>query len=266
MKITTHLTLLAMAAFGSAVAEKPTPVERDAPALVVRELAIVTGVINQVGTGIASLDQAVQAFTTDPTQLQQASQQLINTFRQGATSIQGSTELTLQEAVQLQQLVGSLQTNGQSLVRNLQNKKPAFQQANLCDVVRAQVGEFTTGAGSLIDAIVSKVPQAAQQIAAQMAAGFTRALQESAQGFSSQNCVNAGGAGAGVGVGNGNGNGNNNNNNNNGAIGSTPVTNTTQPGQVTNPSGLPTQGNGASAQAFSVAAAIVAFGAAAIMA
>ncbi|CRK17087.1 hypothetical protein BN1723_011217, partial [Verticillium longisporum] len=245
MKITTHLTLLAMAAFGSAIAEKPTPVERDAPALVVRELAIVTGVINQVATDIGSLDQAVQAFTTDPTQVQQASQQLMDTFRQGTASIQASNELTLQETVQLQQLVGSLQTNGQSLVQNLQDKQPAFQQANLCDVVRAQVGEVTTGASGLIDAIVSKVPQAAQQIAAQMAAGFTRSLQDSAQGFSSQSCVNA---------------------NNNGAIGGTPVTNTTQPGQVSNPSGQPTQRGGASAQTFSLAAAIVAFGAAAVMA
>ncbi|EGY23579.1 uncharacterized protein VDAG_05017 [Verticillium dahliae VdLs.17] len=228
MKITTHLTLLAMAAFGSAIAEKPTPVERDAPALVVRELAIVTGVINQVATDIGSLDQAVQAFTTDPTQVQQASQQLME-----------------HETVQLQQLVGSLQTNGQSLVQNLQDKQPAFQQANLCDVVRAQVGEVTTGASGLIDAIVSKVPQAAQQIAAQMAAGFTRSLQDSAQGFSSQSCVNA---------------------NNNGASGGTPVTNTTQPGQVSNPSGQPTQRGGASAQTFSLAAAIVAFGAAAVMA
>ncbi|KAF3355649.1 hypothetical protein VdG1_03941 [Verticillium dahliae VDG1] len=195
MKITTHFTLLAMAAFGSAIAEKPTPVERDAPALVVRELAIVTGVINQVATDIGSLDQA------------------------GTASIQASNELTLQETVQLQQL--------------------------LCDVVRAQVGEVTTGASGLIDAIVSKVPQAAQQIAAQMAAGFTRSLQDSAQGFSSQSCVNA---------------------NNNGASGGTPVTNTTQPGQVSNPSGQPTQRGGASAQTFSLAAAIVAFGAAAVMA
>ncbi|KAM0283747.1 hypothetical protein ACHAQH_002336 [Verticillium albo-atrum] len=263
MKITTHLTLLAMA-LSPALAEKPTPAGREAPALVARDLATVTGVINQVGTGISSLDRAVQSFTTDPTQVQQASQQLINTFRQGATSIQGSTELTLQEAIQLQQLVGGLQSSGQSLVRNLQAKKPAFQQANLCDIVRSQVADVTTGASGLIDAIVGKVPQAAQQIAAQMAAGFTRTLQESAQGFSAQNCVNAGGqtgGGAGVGVGTGTGNGNAND-----AIGSTPVSNTTLPGQVTNPSGAPSQVNGASAQVVSVAAAVVAFGAAVVMA
>ncbi|KAM0328825.1 hypothetical protein ACHAQA_005241 [Verticillium albo-atrum] len=261
MKITTGFSLLALAV-GTAFAETPTPASNDAPALVARELAVVTGVINQVGTGIASLDRAVQGFTNDPTAVQQASSQLINTFRQGASSIQGTTELTLQEALQLQQLVGGLQTNGQSLVRNLQAKKPAFQQANLCDIVRSQVADVTTGASTLIDAIVSKVPQAAQQIAAQMAAGFTRTLQESAQSFSAQNCVNAGGqTGGGVGGGTGTGNGN-------GSIGGTPVSNGTQPGspgQVTSPTSTPGQVNGAASQVVSVAAAVMALGAAVIM-
>jgi hypothetical protein len=154
-----------------------------------------------------NLNQALQSFNGDPSGLQRSAGELVNTLRQGATAVQGTTELTIQEAVGLQQSVGGLQSEGQTLVRNLEAQKPRLQQANLCDVVRQQVGQVNQGAGQLITAVVGKVPEGVRQIAQQMTQAFTQVLAQTEQSFSAQQCVNGQASGNSTNLpGSGNGN------------------------------------------------------------
>lgn len=188
MKFSSNIALAALAV-GSAVADN-TLAERD--------LQTVTTVISNVEQSMRQLDQAVQSFNGDPNNLQRAAGQLVQTLQQGSTAVQGTTELTVQEAVTLQQSVGGLQTEGQSLVRNLESQKPRLQQANQCDTVRQSVGQVSQGATQLITAVVNKVPQGVRQIAQQMTQGLTQALSQTEQSFAPGSCVNANGQGGGV--------------------------------------------------------------------
>jgi hypothetical protein len=197
MKSTTELLLLVISlAFSHAKAtELPTKVRAEPPTLVLRDLATVTSVVAQVDAGIRNLDTAVKAFAGNPAGIADASTSLLSMIRSGTTTIQASTELSLQDALNLQSIVTGLQGNAQTLVTDLAAKKAAFQQASLCDVVRQQVNDISSGSGALISAVVSKVPQAAQAIAAQLASGFTDTLAQSQAAFAQGNCTNASGSG-----------------------------------------------------------------------
>ncbi|KAH6691267.1 cell wall protein [Plectosphaerella plurivora] len=209
MKFSASFALAAFA-IGSAVADNT--IADNSAALAERDLQTVTSVITNVQTGMRNLNQALQSFNGDPAALSRSASELVNTLRQGATAVQGTTELTIQEAVNLQQSVGGLQSEGQTLVRNLEAQKPRLQQANLCDVVRQQVGQVNQGAGQLITAVVGKVPEGVRQIAQQMTQAFTQVLAQTEQSFSAQRCVNGQASGnstnlPGSGTGNNGGNG-----------------------------------------------------------
>jgi hypothetical protein len=57
--------------------------------------------------------------------------------------------------------------------------------------VQLQVTGIATASKVLSDAVVAKVPQAAQQIAAQMANGFTSTVAQSQETFADGNCTNS---------------------------------------------------------------------------
>jgi hypothetical protein len=201
MKFVTEASILALAA--GTFAKQPTPVRRDVPSLVERDVATISNVVMEVDMGIKNLDSAVQAFNRDPTPLQMASMNLQNTIKTGTKSIQATSEITLQDAIMLQTFVTSLQGDGQSLVTNLESKKADFEKAGLCDLVREQVSSVSSSGSALIDAVVSKVPESARTIASQLAGGFTATLAQSEGSFAAGNCTNAAGTGTGTSTGGG---------------------------------------------------------------
>lgn len=204
MKFSTQLSAAALALSVSVTAQEhmqpPTLVVRsDTPSLVGRDLAAVTGVINGVNDKIKALDTAVKGFSSDPTALTTAATDLSNTITTGTTTIKASTPLTLNDAVMLQQIVGGLQGDGQTLVTDLAAKKPDFEKAGLCEVILQQSQTLSTNSQALIDAVVAQVPTAAQTIASQLAGGFTATLNQNSATFAQGNCTNAAGTSAQVG-------------------------------------------------------------------
>ena len=180
MKITAFFTCLAL---GSA------------SELLSRDLATVTTVVGTVDTNIKALAQAVQAFTSDATQVNSASQSLLESVKQGTITISATAELSLTDAISLQQTVSALQTDGEALVSGLAAKKAAFEQAGLCTVVFNTATELGIASKALIDAVVGKVPEAARGVAGNLVSGVISTLQKSADDFSQGNCINAGGSG-----------------------------------------------------------------------
>ncbi|KAK6212202.1 cell wall protein [Colletotrichum tabaci] len=189
MKFTTEFTLLTLAM--GVFAEPPTRV------VVERDLATIQGVIQQVGNQLKELNKAVEGFNGDLNSLATAAGGFTNVLNQGTQQVQGTSEITLNEALQLQQFVSSLQSDGNALTKNLEKKKPEFEKANLCGVISSQIGSVGDGAKKLIDAVVSKVPQSVQSVASQLAGSFASTLTSTQQTFAEGNCTNANGSGGG---------------------------------------------------------------------
>lgn len=185
----TSFSLLALAlgvSAGSVIDDTPSRVERDLPTI--------TTVMNNVGDKLNALDQAVVAFSGgDSTAFQDAATSLETTIQDGLTQVQGTSNLSLSDALGLQSQVGTLQDAGTKLVSDLASKKTQIQDAGLCDTVRSQSTSLNDLSQQLINAITSKVPQEAQSIASQLTAGFTAALQQNQANFAQGNCTNAAG-------------------------------------------------------------------------
>ncbi|KAI3390790.1 hypothetical protein diail_8659 [Diaporthe ilicicola] len=164
-----------------------------------RDLATIQGVIGDVSTKLQALNTAAQGFSGDAGALTSASSDLSNTIKTGTTTVQGTSNLSLTDAVSLQSTVQGLQGNAQTLVTNLAGKKQAIEQAGLCSTVLQQSQGLSTDSQSLIDAVVSKVPQEAQSIAQNLVAGFTSTLQQNQANFAQGNCTNSGGGSGGGG-------------------------------------------------------------------
>lgn len=175
----------------------------DAPTKVQRDLATVSNVVQAVAQSITALDNAVQNFqgSNDMQNLNNAASALENVITQGTSAIQGTAALSVNDAISLQGLVGSLETEGQRLVFNLANKKPQIQQANMCDSVRQQSDQLTSNSQNLINAVVGKVPTELQGVAGQFAQAFTDTLRQNSANFAPGNCSNANGQQGGGGGG-----------------------------------------------------------------
>ncbi|ORY72109.1 hydrophobic surface binding protein A-domain-containing protein [Pseudomassariella vexata] len=172
-----------------------------------RDLATVQQVIQSVSTSLTQLDTTVKAFDgSNLNQLTTDASALVDTLKQGITKVQGTTPLTLQDALSLQSTVTDLQTKGQTLLDSLTAKKSQIEKAGLCTVVQTNLKDVSDQSKALIDAVVQKVPQEAQTIAGNLASGVTSTLQGGQASFGQGNCTNAAGA-AGAGGGGGGGGG-----------------------------------------------------------
>ncbi|KAK1453087.1 cell wall protein [Colletotrichum paranaense] len=189
MKFTTEITLLTLAM--GVFAEPPTKVVAE------RDLATIQGVIQQVGNSLKDLNKAVEGFNGDLSGLAGAAGAFTNTLNQGTQQVMGTSEITLNEALQLQQFVSGLQSDGNALTKNLEKKKPEFEKASLCGIISSQVGSVGDGAKKLIDTVVTKVPQSVQSVASQLAGSFATTLSSTQQSFAAGNCTNANGMGGG---------------------------------------------------------------------
>lgn len=171
----------------------------DTPSRVGRDLPTITTVINNVGDKINALDQAASSYNGgDATAFQSAGTDLEDAISSGVTTVQGTSDLTLNDAIGLQSQVTTLQSSAEKLVSDLASKKTQIQEASLCDTVRDQSTRLNDLSKQLIDAITAKVPTAAQSIASQLTAGFTATLQQNQANFAEGNCTNAGGSSGGA--------------------------------------------------------------------
>src|SRR5690349_13214752 len=115
-------------------------VNRDPPTGVYeRDLPLITGIITNVGNGLDTLDGAVKSFSGDSKPVEDASAALVATLKDGKTKVDASGDLTLGDALGLQDPVKSLQTKGETLLTDLKARKADIEKYNLCDITRQQV-------------------------------------------------------------------------------------------------------------------------------
>ncbi|XDG01583.1 hypothetical protein ABKA04_001198 [Annulohypoxylon sp. FPYF3050] len=188
MKTSTFFTLAVAVAGVSADLVPDQP-----PTKVKRDLATVTSVVSQVSAAITKLDASVKTFDgSDLTSVQSNAQALISALTSGASSLASSGAISLTDALGLQSVVTPLGSAAETLVQDVVDKKDKFQQAAACSVVGNEISSAGTAAKSLVDGVVSMVPEAAQSIAQSVASKIVDTLTNLASEFSSDKCKNSG--------------------------------------------------------------------------
>ncbi|KAG6017863.1 hypothetical protein E4U54_001777 [Claviceps lovelessii] len=183
MRVTTVLLWLASRAMASR-----------SLSLAERDLGTVSGVLQNVQSDIQNVDSAVKAGGTDPEPLLKASNALVKTLKDSKTKVDGSNDLGLTDAVKLTQPVQDTTKSAQDLVDNLKAMRGTIEKLGYCDAVRTQTSSINDGSQALIKSVISKVPEEAQDIAAQLSAGLVKVLEQVQEDFSAQNCKNSAGA------------------------------------------------------------------------
>ncbi|OAQ97762.1 hypothetical protein LLEC1_00549 [Akanthomyces lecanii] len=161
-----------------------------------RDASAVTSILADVKKNLEALDSAVKNYNGDKSTVLKASNDLISTLKDGKTKVDSAAELDLNDAVTLTAPVQALTKSGQALADDLKTFKTTVQKEGECTLVRTQVGNVNDASQALIKSVVGKVPQEAQQIAAQLSAPLTKVLEDSVSEFSESNCQDSGSGGS----------------------------------------------------------------------
>ena len=154
-----------------------------------RDLATFETVLENVDTGINDLNTAVSAYTGGPgTNVISVANQLVTTINNGKTTIDAQPQLTLSEALALQQPVKTLTSSATTLVDSLTAKRPLFISNTLCTTARGLVGRISTSSNALINSVVAKVPSAAQGIAERLVRDLRAELTRAQTVVNAANC------------------------------------------------------------------------------
>ncbi|KAL0938356.1 cell wall protein [Colletotrichum truncatum] len=177
---------------GSAIAAPTSLVSK-------RQLQTIQGALTNVQDSLTSLDTAVKALSAaDPNSaanLLDASNKVQTSLKQGTTQIQGAQELSLTDALTLQQSAGGLTTAVQTVVTDLTNKKPELDKLGATSIAVDQLKSQKAVATDFSTAVVSKVPAIGQGIAQQSVDQVTQSLD---QGIQALSAPAAGGAAGGA--------------------------------------------------------------------
>jgi hypothetical protein len=107
-----------------------------------------------------------------------ASQNVDSTIKAATTTIQGAQALGLADALSLQNTATGLVTSVDTLVTDLEAKKPVLDQLGVSQVAVQTLQQQQATSQALGTAIVSKVPAIGQSIAQQSIAQINTSLQQ----------------------------------------------------------------------------------------
>ncbi|EAW20589.1 cell wall mannoprotein 1 family protein [Aspergillus fischeri NRRL 181] len=148
----------------------PTLVSRQAPAV---------GVISDISAQTSALASAVSSYSGgDPSAVKSASEKLVSTINSGVDTVKSGPALSTADALALTSPVQDLTKQVEGVVSDLISKKDQFVAANAGGTVYQDLQAQYTAADNLAKAISAKVPESLADIAAQLSAGITAAIQK----------------------------------------------------------------------------------------
>ncbi|KAI1640673.1 hydrophobic surface binding protein A-domain-containing protein [Biscogniauxia mediterranea] len=185
---------LALGAFADPLAAQgPTKVQRD--------VATVTSVIAELSSAITQLDTAVKAFAGDASAVQKDAESLLSSLETGVSQIASAAgDLSLTDALGLQDDVAALGSASTALLRDLAAKKDAFAAAGLCAQTEAIVGSIGTTAKSLVGGVIAALPQPVQDLAQAQTGQLLDILARGIAAFAPDSCQDGASATASVSV------------------------------------------------------------------
>ncbi|KAL4890602.1 hydrophobic surface binding protein A-domain-containing protein [Aspergillus ambiguus] len=149
----------------------PTKVQRDA--------APVESVISAIQDKTEALGTAINGYSGgDTSSVESASSDLISTIKSGVETVNSNGDLTSTDALALTSPVQDLTKKVESVVNSIIDKKSQFVSAGAGGTVLESLKAQYAAAQSLSDAISSKVPSSLSDLAAQLSAGITDAIQK----------------------------------------------------------------------------------------
>ncbi|KAA8650248.1 hypothetical protein EYZ11_003832 [Aspergillus tanneri] len=149
------------------------------PAVVQRDSTGVTNVLSEVGKGVDALGSAADGYNGgDPSKVESASEDLIATIKKGVSTVEGGGDLTSSDALALTSPVKDLTSKVQDTVDKIIAKKSKFEAAGAATKVKESLNAQYKAADSLSSAISKKVPEALSDLAKELSAGITKAIQK----------------------------------------------------------------------------------------
>ncbi|KAJ0150095.1 Cell wall mannoprotein 1, partial [Colletotrichum tanaceti] len=153
-----------------------------------RQLQTIQGALTNVQDSLGQLDTAVKALSaSDPNSaanLLDSSNKVQAQLKEGTTQIQGAQELSLTDALTLQQSAGGLTGAVQTVVDDLVSKKPELDKLGATSIAVDQLKSQKAVAGDFSTAVVSKIPAIGQGIAQQSVDQVTTSLDGGIQKLS----------------------------------------------------------------------------------
>jgi len=147
------------------------------------DLASIKGVLSDISNQVDALDKAVTSFSGKPDDLVAASDKLLSTIKGGISTVTASAPLELTEATMVAQGTVGLNTSTATVVNDLISKKSALVAAGAGGAILKSLQDQKTAAGSLADAITSKVPTALQGTAKELSQGVSDSLSRGVAAF-----------------------------------------------------------------------------------
>ncbi|PHH68578.1 hypothetical protein CDD82_465 [Ophiocordyceps australis] len=163
-----------------------------AAAIVPRDAQTIKDVLAKVQNDVDSLDGTVKQFNGDPNPVLSASDNLISTIGTGADQVKGTSDVTdINDAFSLLAPVDELKAHVRTLADDFNAKEPAVAAAKACGATRERLDKIGSNTQTLVDNIVSKVPQSTQGIARDRGNGIIQILNEVKANYAADKCVDA---------------------------------------------------------------------------
>ncbi|TLS22029.1 uncharacterized protein PpBr36_09179 [Pyricularia pennisetigena] len=133
------------------------------------QVQIVQKALQDITQGLTQLDNSIKALSdaqSGATVLQQASA-LLDTMKSAATSVKSSQELTLQDALGLQQAAQQLPAQAKTTIDDLVSKKSVLDQLGATQQAIQSLKDQKVASDEFGKIVVTKIPAIGQQIAQQ---------------------------------------------------------------------------------------------------
>ncbi|KAL9110842.1 MAG: hypothetical protein Q9227_004642 [Pyrenula ochraceoflavens] len=163
-------------------------------ALVERDAATVTSAIASIQSATQKLSTAVKGFNgaAQAPGVQSASEAVVNAIKSGTKAVQGSGPLSQTDALTLTEPVQNLGSLVQSTVNDVISKKSAFDSAGVGSVVLDQLKQQRDASKTFSDTVTSKVPQALQAVAANLASPINNSLNKGVNAYQGESSSGGG--------------------------------------------------------------------------
>lgn len=178
MKPSTILATLSIAAGASA------QLARAGLSIQKRQVQDIIDVVGSIQEQVEALNSAIDSYSGgDPSDVLAASEAVNSATASGVETVNGVSEISTTDALQLQPAVEDLTDAVESTIDNLISKREDIIAAGEGETTHSQLQAQLSGAQDLSDAISSKVPEALQELAATLSSGITDAIQEGIDAF-----------------------------------------------------------------------------------
>ncbi|KAL4912767.1 hydrophobic surface binding protein A-domain-containing protein [Aspergillus aurantiobrunneus] len=141
-------------------------------------------IIDTISEQVSALDSAVSSYNGgDPSSVQDASDTLVETINSAVEQVNSGPDLSNSDALALTGPVQDLTDQVDGVITQLIDKQDQFVEAGAGGQVRDSLNQQYEAASSLAEALSSKVPEALSDIAAELSAGITNAIQRGVDAY-----------------------------------------------------------------------------------